>query len=124
MEKLSRSLEDYIEEIYVQVLKCGVAKVTDIAQSLNVRKASVTSALNQLLSKSLIVYKPYSPITLTAEGEKIAKKIFQKHKVLNQFFGEILCLENPSEFACAVEHLISDKNLKKIRNFVKKIQTA
>lgn len=124
MEKLSRSLEDYIEEIYIQVLKNGVAKVTDIAQSLNVRKASVSSALNQLHVKSLIVYKPYSPITLTDEGEKIAKKILQKHNVLNKFFGEVLGLENPSGFACAVEHLISDNNLKKIQDFVKKIKSA
>ena len=48
MEKLSCSLEDYIEEIYSQVLKNGNAKVTEIAKSLNVRKASVTGALNTL----------------------------------------------------------------------------
>lgn len=54
MEKLSVSLEDYIEEIYSQVLKNGNAKVTDIAAALNVRKASVTGALNALSDKKLI----------------------------------------------------------------------
>lgn len=39
MEKLSVSLEDYIEEIYAQVLKNGQAKVTVIAESLRVKKA-------------------------------------------------------------------------------------
>ena len=48
MEKLSVSLEDYIEEIYKQVLKDGKAKVTAIAQSLGVKKASLTGALNTL----------------------------------------------------------------------------
>ena len=48
MEKLSFSLEDYIEEIYNQVLKNGQAKVTAIAEALCVRKASVTGALNIL----------------------------------------------------------------------------
>lgn len=38
MEKLSVSLEDYIEEIYNQVLKNGQAKVTAIAGTLNVKK--------------------------------------------------------------------------------------
>ena len=33
MEKLSVSLEDYIEEIYNQVLKSGQAKVTAIAEA-------------------------------------------------------------------------------------------
>lgn len=118
MEKLSHSQEDYLEEIYVQVLKQGFAKVTEISEALNVKKASVTSALNQLSEKNLINYQPYSVITLTPDGEKTAKKILQKHKVLTKFFGEILELENSTEIACAVEHLISDNNLKKIQNFI------
>ena len=74
MEKLSFSLEDYIEEIYNQVLRNGQAKVTAIADALNVKKASVTGALNTLAEKKLVNYAPYSPVTLTNEGEKIAKK--------------------------------------------------
>ncbi len=118
MEKLSRSQEDYLEEIYVQVLKNGFAKVTDISEALKVKKASVTSALIQLSSKNLINYSPYSSVTMTVEGEKIAKKILKKHRVLSKFFGEILKLDNAAEIACAVEHLISDKNLDKINKFV------
>lgn len=118
MENLSRSQEDYLEEIYVQVLKNGYAKVTGISESLKVRKASVTSALIQLASKGLINYTPYSSITLTGEGEKKAKKILKKHEVLNEFFTEILMLDNATQIACAVEHLISDKNIDKISKFV------
>lgn len=85
MEKLSVSLEDYIEEIYNQVLKNGQAKVTAIAETLNVKKASVTGALNILSEKKLINYAPYSPITLTSKGEKIAKNILIKHENLSEF---------------------------------------
>ena len=118
MEKLYGSLEDYLEAIYVQVKEKGVAKVTDISLALNVKKASVTSALNLLANKKLINYEPYSAVTMTTDGEKLAKKILEKHKVLDEFFGDILQLENASEIACAVEHLISDTNLKKIRRFI------
>lgn len=118
MEKLSRSLEDYLEEVYVQVLKQGFAKVTGIADALNVKKASVTSALNQLCEKKLVNYEPYSSVTLTLEGEKLACKILQKHKVLKQLFGDVLGLENSSDIACAVEHLVSDANLEKIQCFL------
>ena len=55
---------------------------------------------------------------MTPDGEKLAKKILQKHKVLDTFFHEILELDNASEIACAVEHLISDANLKKIQQFI------
>ena len=124
MEKLSVSLEDYIEEIYNQVLKNGQAKVTAIAETLNVKKASVTGALNSLSEKKLINYAPYSPITLTSKGEKIAKSILIKHENLSEFFMEVLGIEKEEalETACKMEHIVSDKlfdNMVKLTQYVK-----
>ncbi len=124
MEKLSVSLEDYIEEIYNQVLKNGQAKVTAIAETLKVKKASVTGALNILSEKKLINYAPYAPITLTIEGEKIAKDILTKHENLSEFFMEVLGIEREEalETACKMEHIVSDKlfeNMVKLTEYVK-----
>ncbi len=124
MEKLSVSLEDYIEEIYNQVLKNGQAKVTAIADALKVKKASVTGALNILADKKLINYAPYSPITLTGEGEKIAKNILTKHENLSEFFIEVLGAdkEEALETACKMEHIVSDRlfnNMVKLTEYVK-----
>lgn len=124
MEKLSVSLEDYIEEIYNQVLKNGQAKVTAIAETLKVKKASVTGALNILSEKKLINYAPYAPITLTIEGEKIAKDILTKHENLSEFFMEVLGIEREEalETACKMEHIVSDKlfeNMVKLTGYVK-----
>lgn len=123
MEKLSVSLEDYIEEIYNQILKNGNAKVTAIADKLNVKKASVTGALNVLSEKKLINYAPYSPITLTAKGEKIAKNILLKHEKLSEFFMEVLGLDRQEavETACKMEHIVSDRlfnNMVKLTEYV------
>ena len=124
MEKLSVSLEDYIEEIYKQVLKFGSAKVTEIAKSLNVKKASVTGALNILAEKNLVNYVPYSSITLTDEGERIAKNILKKHENLTEFFKEVLKIpdEEARETACKMEHIVSEKlftNMVKLTKYVK-----
>lgn len=124
MEKLSISLEDYIEEIYIQVLDAGHAKVTDIANKLGVKKASVTGAMNTLAEKELINYTPYSPITLTEKGEKIAKEILTKHKNLVSFFVEVLGANKNEavEIACKMEHIVSKKifdNMVKLTEFVK-----
>lgn len=123
--KLSVSLEDYIEEIYTQVLQNGQAKVTVIAEKLGVKKASVTGALNILAEKKLVNYAPYSPVTLTKEGENIAKEILQKHEKLSEFFVEVLDVkeEEAKEIACKMEHIVSDKlfaNMVKLTEFVKK----
>ena len=124
MEKLSFSLEDYIEEIYNQVLRNGQAKVTAIADALNVKKASVTGALNTLAEKKLVNYAPYSPVTLTNEGEKIAKKILEKHKNIAKFFTDVLNLSKDEalEIACKMEHIVSDnlfENMIKLTNYAK-----
>ncbi len=125
MEKLSVSLEDYIEEIYSQILRTGQAKVTVIAEVLNVKKASVTGALNVLAEKKLINYTPYSPITLTKKGEKIAKDILTKHENLAEFFIKVLGVEKEEalETACKMEHIVSDKlfeNMVKLTDYIKK----
>ena len=125
MEKLSVSLEDYIEEIYVQVLKNGQAKVTEIANSLNVKKASVTGALNVLAERKLINYAPYSPITLTKEGEIVAKNILSKHENITSFFVKVLGAEKTeaTEIACKMEHIVTPKiydNMQKLTDFIEK----
>ena len=124
MKLLSRSQEDYLEEIYKQVLKNGQAKVTDISLALNVKKASVTGALNALADKKLINYEPYSKITMTKEGEKLARVILNKHESLCDFFENILGLskQEASENACQMEHIVSEKfftNFVKFSNFIR-----
>ena len=124
MQKLSVSLEDYIEEIYSQILENGQAKVSVIAENLGVKKASVTGALNILFEKKLINYAPYSPVTLTDEGENVAKKIYERHQKLAEFFKEVLNVDEKEavETACKMEHIITDKmfhNMVKLTKFVK-----
>lgn len=118
MERLSHSQEDYLEEIYKQVLQNGFAKVTDISNALNVKKASVTGALNLLSGKKLINYEPYSKITLTKTGEEFAKTILKKHETLRDFCENVLNLSpaEASENACRMEHIVSEKFFK---NFIK-----
>ena len=129
MKTLSQSQEDYLEEIYKQVLKNGHAKVTDISNALNVKKASVTGALIALADKKLINYEPYSKITITKEGEELAKKILNKHEILCDFFENVLGLTNAeaSENACRMEHIVSEKffnNFLKFSDYIREYGRA
>lgn len=119
--QLTQSQEDYLETIFVEILKSdnGCAKVTEIAKVLDVKKASVTGALVSLQEKGLINYAPYSPVTLTKEGEKQAKKILLKHEVMTSFFKNILDLseEEAVKNACRMEHIMSEEMFKRINAF-------
>ena len=117
--KLSESLEDYLEAIYNEILKKNEAKVTDISNILNVKKASVTGALISLKNKGLINYEPYSAITLTKLGEKLAADIIHKHKVMSEFLENILNLpkDEAIENACKMEHIMSETMFNRMTKF-------
>lgn len=124
MINLSQSQEDYLEAIYTEAQKKGCAKVTDIANILNVKKASVTGALNMLCEKGFVNYAPYSTITLTELGETAAKKILLRHEVMTNFLINILNMSNEdsAENACRLEHVMSEEMFEKIHTFSHFIQ--
>jgi len=105
-EKLSASLEDYLEAIYNLSEVQKVARSKEIAQSLGVSQASVTSALQTLSEKGLVNYKPYGYITLTDRGHKLAARVAGRHDILMQFFADVLGVnvEKAHEVACRAEH--------------------
>ena len=90
--ELSESMQMYLKAVHEIQLSKGAARVTDIARSIGVNKASVTSALKSLSQKQLINYAPYDVITLTDSGEAIAKAVERRYEVLRRFLvGRLLC---------------------------------
>ncbi len=118
--EISITLENYIKKIGELSLKNREVRVKDIADALNVKLSTVTSALKILSEKGYINYKPYKPITLTEEGEKIAHDLINKKEILTSFFEEILDIseEDAGKLACEMEHTISKENLEKFKNFL------
>ncbi len=104
--RLSASLEDYLEAMLFVILEKNGVRAKDIADRLGVSRSSVTSALQVLASKGLINYAPYDVITLTPEGEKQAERVLRKHTVLQEFFTDILLIdpEKAEAVACKMEH--------------------
>lgn len=118
-EKLTSSLEDYLETIYNFIEINENIRAVDISRELNVTRASVTEALKKLASKNLVNYGRYDVISLTEEGKKQARSVISKHKALHNFFENILGLsaEEASENACRIEHVISENALNRITAF-------
>jgi len=117
-DKLTTSLEDYLEAILFLEEKNRVARVKDIADFLSVQMPSVTGALKTLRSKDLVEYERNSFINLTKEGKKIAKSIRKKHDILHNFLKDILLLpEDVADTeACKIEHSIDQLTAQRIDN--------
>ena len=117
---LTESLEDYLETIYILEKKDRVARTSDIATYMHVKKASVTSALNNLAEKRLINYEPYKFITLTAKGSRIAKGLYKRHVTLTGFFTKVLGIKEAEaeSLGCRLEHIIKGDNFNRFLKFI------
>ena len=87
---LSESLEDYLEVILDLEKTNKVARAKDIAERLDIQRGSVTGALKALEKKGLVNYAPYSYITLTPKGSRIAREITRRHNGLKDFLLQVL----------------------------------
>ena len=119
-KKLTTTLEDYLEAIYMLIQEKKVARSKDVSHALQVKRSTVTIALKSLTNKDLIYYEPRSFITLTPKGERIARCITKRHNILKEFFIIGLQLpENEAErAACKMEHGMSSLLCKQIRSLV------
>jgi len=124
-EKLTTSLEDYLEAILFLEEKNRVARVKDIAEFLSVQMPSVTGALKNLRSKGLVEYERNSFINLSKEGLKIARSIRKKHDILKNFLKSVLLLDDSlaEEEACKIEHAISQRTAQKFKNLTEYIKS-
>lgn len=117
LQKLTTSLEDYLEAILFLEEKNRVARVKDIAEFLSVQMPSVTGALKNLRSRGLVEYERNSFINLSKEGLKVAQLIRKKHVILSSFLGNVLRLDKKQadEEACKIEHSISQDTASRIQ---------
>ena len=83
----SQSAEDYLERIYELIQEKGYARVVDIASSLQVKQASVTSMVQKLGELGYLNYEKYRGLILTEKGKTVATNIQKRHETLSRFFS-------------------------------------
>lgn len=108
---LSSSVEDYLKAIYLQTREGKPTTTLALAETLNVRSASVTNMLQRLSEgqQGLIHYRKRYGVSLTPEGEKAALQIIRRHRLLEQFLYQVLGypLEEVHQEAEKLEHVVS-----------------
>jgi Mn-dependent DtxR family transcriptional regulator len=83
----SQTAEDYLERIHELIEEKGYARVVDIANSLRVRQASVTSMVQKLGELGYLNYEKYRGLILTDKGKAVARGIQKRHETLARFFS-------------------------------------
>ena len=122
MYNKKESIEDYLEKILMLHEQQDLVRAIDIASFMSFSKASVSVALKKLKSYGyVLVDEKDGNVTLTKEGEGIAKATYERHEIISKALMSIGVSEKVArDDACAVEHIISEETFSKLKEIVKK----
>ncbi|WP_202076665.1 transcriptional regulator MntR [Caldalkalibacillus salinus] len=106
------SMEDYLEQIYSLIEEKGYARVSDIADALQVHPSSVTKMVQKLDQGKYLVYEKYRGLILTPKGKKIGKRLVDRHTLLEEFLTMIgVNEENIYKDVEGIEHHLSTDSI-------------
>lgn len=107
----SQSIEDYIKAIFQIGSGDSRVQTSAIAERLDVRPASVSNMMRRLTKLGLVEHEPYRGVTLTDEGDRLARRMIRRHRLIERFLSEYL--EYPWDEVHAeaesVEHAVSQR---------------
>ncbi len=117
------SMEDHIEIIYSLIEQKGYARVSDIAEALSVLPSSVTKMVQKLDKDGYLIYERYRGLMLTSKGQKLGKRLLQRHDLLEQFLRLIGVEENKIyEDVEGIEHHLSWNSIDRIADLVQLLE--
>lgn len=113
------SMEDYIELIYQLIESKGYARVSDIAEYLQVHPSSVTKMVQKLDKDEYLNYEKYRGFILTQKGKKIGERLVFRHELLEEFL-EIIGVEHENIYddVEGIEHHLSWNSIDRIGDVV------
>jgi len=118
---LSLSEENYLKAIYhLQGDKDISVSTNDLSHHVNNKASSVTDMLKKLSEKSLVIYKKYQGVSLSADGRRTALKVIRKHRLWEVFLVEKLNFKwnEVHDVAEQLEHIKSEKLTDELDKFL------
>lgn len=111
--ELSEAVEDYLKAIYELTLVGERATTSQVADSIGVSPASVTSMLQKMasLQPALVDYQKHHGVSLTQAGRCAALEVIRHHRLLEVFLNEMLgySWDEVHSEADRLEHYISEE---------------
>ena len=120
---IQESAEMYLESIHVLSQEKENVRSIDICRKMGFSKPSVSRAMKNLKAEGYIDIDENGYVTLKEKGLAIADKIYERHRILTQYFVNIgVSPQVAEDDACRIEHVISDETFSKIKEEMKSHQ--
>ncbi|MCU1533201.1 MAG: metal-dependent transcriptional regulator [Arthrobacter sp.] len=115
----SSSIEDYVKVIYsFTEWQDKPITSTQLAQRLGVANSSVSEMVRKLKDQGLVDHQPYSAITLTGTGVRLALSMVRRHRLIETFLVHDLGYrwDEVHDEAELLEHAVSDTFIERMAN--------
>ena len=111
--EITENVEEYLETLFILDERGKkIAKITEVAESLEVTPPSAVEMLKKIEKEGLVNYKARTGVSLTKSGRKLARRIVRNHRLAELLLTKILEVDVDDAaheiVACAIEHHISD----------------
>ena len=125
MNELSERKKDYVEAIYNLRKRHDCARISDLAETLDVKLPSVTNMLQKLDHQRLVRYTPSKGATLTPKGKLIAETSAKRHQAVRKFLIMMgISKEQAEKDACKMKHKLDKETAGRLADLVDFIESA
>ena len=114
--KIHESGEDYLEAILQLRQMTGAVHSVDVAEHLQVSKASVSVAMKALIAADYVEMREAKELHLTQKGEALARTMYERHLFFTDWLISLGVDQAAAERdACRMEHSVSAESFAAIK---------
>ena len=119
---ITEAVENYLETILILSQKQPDVHAIDICSYLGYSRPTVSIILKKMKDEGLVKVDGDNHIKLTDAGRSVAERIYDRHRVLTDFFVYLgVNRDVAAEDACMVEHDISDETFERLKSHYRRI---
>ncbi|TPW08986.1 MAG: putative iron-dependent regulatory protein [bacterium] len=109
--EVTHSMAHYLMAIRDLLASRGYARATDVAEYLDITRASASVAITGLRAKGLVEEDERHFMKLTDHGQELVQTILTNRRLLIRFLRDVLMIDPvvAEEEACKTEHLLSSE---------------
>lgn len=116
MKIYTTSRDDYLKALLVLQKKMGQVRSVDLANYLDVSRASVCRAVSGLEESGYILMEADHHLSFTEKGRQIAENIYERHCFFTRHLMDVgVDSVTAEEDACRLEHAISEKSFRMLK---------
>jgi Mn-dependent DtxR family transcriptional regulator len=116
-------VEDYLEAIYNLNEEKGYVSAADISERLAVKPPTVSNMVKSLADRGYLEHKRYRGMRLTSSGEKMAKSVIKRHRVISKLIS-MLGVDDQTAYVDTegIEHHVHPSTLRKFEQLAEYLQ--